>query len=89
MADVTLTHPVTGATKTVSEEKAKSLQASGWVGTSPPNRRPVGPPEVPDIQRGRDKLAAEGGRKFAEPLSQRKPAPRKPKAAKVEEPSDG
>lgn len=85
MAEVSLVHPVTGATKTVPEEKAAALKGQGWVGNTAPTRRGKGPDAPPDIQRGRDRLAADAGRvSHVEPLAQRKPAPRK--RAKAPEP---
>lgn len=80
--EVTLVHPVTGATKRVEPDRAVVLRERGWVGTDAPQRKSTEKPDKPDIEAGRAKLDAEAGRvKHVEPVSQRKPFRAGPKPA--------
>jgi hypothetical protein len=63
MADVTLRHPVTGFEKTVSSQKAVSLKENGWQDTSSHIRKENKEQDVPDVQAGKDALAAGNGSK--------------------------
>lgn len=59
---VTATHPATGATLQVTAERAEKLSASGWNIQRPIPRR-VAPPDEPDVEAGRAKLAESTGEK--------------------------
>lgn len=59
---VTVSHPVTGATRRVSRDRADSLSDLGWQTTLPTPRRGV-PVEQPDVEAGKAQLAAATGEK--------------------------